>query len=144
MSGTGYVSNIEQHRRTARDGKLAEIERQVAAGELVIRQATDEERASWPPRAQRLPVRRTRDSARFGDVAAWVDECCELTPGVWTPAALLRSAYAGWCSAQGLEPNEARAAWGRALGELGCERHQRSGVRGWMGLRLRDAGRGDE
>jgi hypothetical protein len=62
MAALRYMSGRElATKRSQRDEKLAWIARQVAAGELVIRQATAEERARYgiappPPRRGRVRV----------------------------------------------------------------------------------------
>lgn len=43
----GYTA---KRQAITREAKLATVKQQIERGELVVRQATDAERASWPPR----------------------------------------------------------------------------------------------
>lgn len=54
-----------QRRALERAEKLAEVRRQVEAGEVVIRQATAQERASWPPPLAPLPEHHAKMAPRL-------------------------------------------------------------------------------
>jgi putative DNA primase/helicase len=59
--------------------------------------------------------------------------------GAFTRSAGLQGAYAEYCEAKGLRPVD-DATWGRSLEDWGLTNERRDGHRGWVGIRLLDAG----
>ena len=71
-------------------------------------------------------------------LAGFIADCCIMEPGVWTPSGDLRSAYEQWAK-DNRRPAIGLREWGSYLGSRGAEARKRSGVRGWLGVRLVDA-----
>jgi len=66
-------------------------------------------------------------------LAAFIDECCVVSPRTEAKATPLYNAYKGWCEAASEKP-ETQRAFGSRLTERGFERKKRGGVYHWNGI----------
>ena len=69
-------------------------------------------------------------------LAAWMEECCELVPGLWESSADLFGSWKTWAEAAGEIAGSAKR-FGQALETRGIQPHRRNSARGFLGLRLK-------
>ncbi len=71
-------------------------------------------------------------------LAEFVDDCCQLGPGLSAPATRLREEYETWCKSEGIKSPLTGKRWGSALRALGCtDRRGTGGARWWDGIDVR-------
>jgi putative DNA primase/helicase len=68
-------------------------------------------------------------------LAGFIDECCELGPGISAPTGALRARYERHCESQGVKPIDGNKFAAR-LEKLGCERDRKHSGRFWNGIGL--------
>ncbi len=73
--------------------------------------------------------------AEMDPLRGFLEECCVLEPGAWTPAAPLRDAYESYARSNGDRP-VGSTRWGNGLRAHGCTRKRQHSGRGWLGIGL--------
>jgi len=131
-----FTVRIPEHEQEPELGARLELEADGILGWIV--QGAREYLADGlsPPDSVRVATAEYRSAEdAFG---TWLDECCELEIGAFTPTARLRESYGEWARRNGAEELTSNAITER-LGRRplpGIAPHRRKGARGWKGLRL--------
>lgn len=84
--------------------------------------------------------RATEDYRAEMDVlAAFIEDCCVVSPNAEVQATPLYDAYTGWCASSG-ERAETQRRFGTRIGERGFEKEKVGGLVKWFGIGLRHEG----
>jgi phage/plasmid-associated DNA primase len=71
------------------------------------------------------------------DIGRFIEEHCDVEPGVWSASGALYERYHDWAMSNGELPLLTQKALATRLKKKGFEVKKSSGKRGWCGLRLK-------